>query len=258
MTIYKLTDLNGNQIPISDQNLVINGDFKVWPRGDSFNTNFAYTATMWQMSSNTATVSKNPTGGMKIDISSAACILMQYLKGDYTGKMLTFQMKINGSTEYAYTYDSVQSGSSSVQLANGISLNISYSSEKKATQLWIRFDSAYISSIVIDWIDVKPLPYATVHIEEDDAIAQMRSESYLRIIPNIIIPAYEELDGYTYFSGISFGKMAGTPSVSMTPIGSTSIPSLKAHDVTPASIGFFSCSGSKVGIQVKIELSCEP
>lgn len=216
MTIYKLTDLNGNQIPISDQNLVINGDFKVWPRGDSFNTNFAYTATMWQMSSNTATVSKNPTGGMKIDISSAACILMQYLKGDYTGKTLTFQMKINGSTEYAYTYDSVQSGSSSVQLANGISLNISYSSEKQATQLWIRFDSAYISSIVIDWIDVKPLPYATVHIEEDDAISQMRCEKHVLKLPTSY-SGYTGSTSYIYFVSEKLMEMASTPSVDVIP-----------------------------------------
>ena len=194
-------------------NLVINGDFNIWPRGESFNTNFAYTAAMWQMSSNTATVSKNPTGGMKIDISSAACILMQYLKVDYTGKTLTFQMKINGSTEYAYTYDSVQSGSSSVQLANGISLNISYSSEKQATQLWIRFDSAYISSIVIDWIDVKPLPYATVHIEEDEAIALMRSQEWVYRIPNALI-GYGGGSGNLWFSVPHLLNMKGVPSIS--------------------------------------------
>ena len=253
-------------------NILINGDFQVWPRGEIF-SNIAnqYTAAMWKLeNANTqiSVVEKSsdiPEGvdckysiHIKDTGTLANIYFSQYLKNGLKGKyVLSFWYKSTSSMN-SYIYDNGSAQLFMSENTNGVwKYKMLKINATNLTRICLIQDGCngdfYLASVRLysGEVDFK-------HIEEDDAIAQMRSESYLRIIPNIIIPAYEELDGHTYFSGISFERMAGTPSVSMTPIGSTSIPNLKAHDVTPASIGFFSCSGSKVGIQVKIELSCEP
>lgn len=237
MTIYKLTDLNGNSKSLHKPNLAINGDFQIWQRGEEFTNvaNETRIADMWRVYNLTSPNLhiKKVADGMQVTNVAGYVSIYQTLPEDvYTSSdVFTIVKSVDGVV-------TVQEATFS-ELSHQINFGIS-------------------SNCIINWICLFAGDIAYDHVKEDKAIAQMRSEFYLRIIPNIIIPAYEELDGYTYFSGISFGRMAGTPSVSMTPIGSTSIPTLKASDVTPASIGFFSCSGSKVGIQVKIELSCEP
>lgn len=233
-------------------NLLINGDFKINIRNQttySADTIWTYTLPMWRINNGKLYVNEGFVRFHR-ETSTNNAYLNQVVATKSDSICVVKVKEISGNAVIRF-------GDSTVtKTVSDTGIYLVYNPQAiSAVAIELPEQNSYID---IEYIDLFDGDIAYSHVEEDKAIAQMRSEFYLRIIPNIIIPAYEELDGYTYFSGISFGRMAGTPSVSMTPIGSTSIPTLKANDVTPASIGFFSFSGSKVGIQVKIELSCEP
>lgn len=109
MTTYKLTDFNGNQIPISDQNLVINGDFKVWQRqnNDGYvevsQTTPTYTADRWLFTTNATSknVYHNETGGLNFLCSTnKQHVLRQWIEmnndliNELNGKDVTLSFKV--------------------------------------------------------------------------------------------------------------------------------------------------------------------
>lgn len=233
-------------------NLLINGDFKINIRNQtiySADTIWTYTLPMWRINNGKLYVNEGFVRFHR-ETSTNNAYLNQVVATKSDSICVVKVKEISGNAVIRF-------GDSTVtKPVSNSGIYIVYNPQPiSAVAIELPNQNSYID---IEYIDLFDGDIAYSHVEEDEAIALMRSESYLRIIPNIILPAYEELEGYTYFSGVSFGRMAGTPSVSLTPIRSITIPQLKASDITPASIGFFSCSGSKVGIQVKIELSCEP
>lgn len=84
---------------VSGLNLLINGDFQVWQRGDSFNTNLQYTADRWIVSANTVSIYKNPNG-MSINApnDSDGIAIMQYVENNLNGKTMTMSFEYSTNT----------------------------------------------------------------------------------------------------------------------------------------------------------------
>lgn len=183
MTIYKLTDFNGNQMPISNGNLLINGGFKINPRGkSSYSTNstsIVRTVAMWRIQAGTGnssiTVTVNSDGTLTVTNNTSAmgyfvqAFQEPFEEGNYTASMNLLSK--TGSISFAIN-DAMDAAQ---EVNNGFNAFIGNGSPSRVT-----FYIGAGSSMKIQYCKMEHGNIATAYFEEDEAIVQMRSSKYVR------------------------------------------------------------------------------
>lgn len=121
-----IAGINSSLSEKANQNLLINGDFKVWQRGTTFtpNSGYNYTADRWILSQGVvsgAKVEKMSSGGLKL-----SCLLTGYAKLEQRGEKSDFLRKYfdanNDITLSAKINGTVYSGKINTIDSNGVTI----------------------------------------------------------------------------------------------------------------------------------------
>lgn len=195
MTIYKLTDLNGNPKSLHKPNLAINGDFQIWQRGEEFTNvaNGTRIADMWRvynLTSPNLSIKKVADGMQVTNVAGYVSIYQTVPEDIYTSSdVFTIVKSVDG----VVTVQEATFSESSHQINFGIS-----------------------SNCIINWICLFAGDIAYDHVKEDKAIAQMRCEKYVLKLPTSY-SGYTGSTSYIYFVSEKLMGMASTPSVDVIP-----------------------------------------
>ena len=255
-------------------NILINGDFQVWPRGEIF-SNIAnqYTAAMWKLeNANTqvSVVEKSsdiPEGvdcNYSIHIKDTGTLaniyFSQYLKNGLKGKyVLSFWYK-STSNMNSYIYDNGSAQLFMSENTNGIwKYKMLKINATNLTRICLIQDGCngdfYLASVRLysGEVDFK-------HIEEDEAIAQMRSQQYVLAIPQVSVARYSYRAGISYFSGFIFPiEMASKPNITGTYITSDTQTINISIDANSRGIMYSYAQIDATGLDMRnMMISCEP
>lgn len=260
MTIYKLTDFNGNQMPISNGNLLINGGFKINPRGQSSystnSTSIVRTVAMWRIQAGTGnssiTVTVNSDGTLTLtNNTSAMGYFVQafhepFEEGDYTASMNLLSK--TGSISFAIN-DAMDAAQ---EVNNGFNAFTGNGSPSRVT-----FYLGSGSSMKIQYCKLEHGNIATAYFEEDEATALIRSQQYV----------YNVLNGESTYGFVADGYIVNSSYVRVfvdVPVQMKGTPTLTTSgtfEITngdngfSSEIGFFSinnlfCSTNKISINI--------
>ena len=205
-------------------NLLINGNFKINPRGkSSYSTNstsIVRTVAMWRIQAGTGNSSVNITvnddGTLTVtNNTSAMGYFVQafhepFEEGDYTASMNLLSK--TGSISFAINdcMDAAQ------EVNNGFNAFTGNGSPSRVT-----FYLGTGSSMKIQYCKLEHGNIATTYFEEDDAIAKTRVQQYVLAIPQVSVARYSYRAGISYFSGFIFPiEMASKPNITGTYITS--------------------------------------
>lgn len=190
---YKIAEVGDVYHP----NLLINGDFLSWQRGDSITqtaeTAF-YSADMWRANIKTGTVIEKTADGMKFSPKGSYGWLGQYAEGIYAGKTHTLVVRAKANKA---THCNIQLHS----LSKRIELTTEYQ-DFVLTGVFNANDSGYFpvaicsrlegdewngdEEITIDYADLKLGDSVYEHIAEDKTIATERCQRFVYRTPGTI------------------------------------------------------------------------
>lgn len=163
MTIYKLTDFNGNSKPLHKPNLIINGDFQINQRGKTSYSSTGYTLDMWRAVNASVEIRND---GIMVSSQGQVGYFNQKLSfpdSRYTS-VLNVEI-ISGSASHYADGAVIDNGN----LTTGINV---FRLDGALTQYGIRLEPN--SSIKIIYTDLFEGDIAYAHIKEDKATALMR------------------------------------------------------------------------------------
>lgn len=197
-------------------NILINGDFKINPRGQTryeISNTWTYTFAMWR--GNGWMSIEKTVNGIKIqnnsDINSAQWFSQKFL----STKNGVFTLSLNVLSKSG---KAVVKFESDTELINSIELNVGHNvlttncTGLSQIVFEIGGSTTYGDSIEIEYVDLFEGDIAYEHIEEDEATALMRCEKYLKIIS---IPSNGSsninLTSGSINAIVPFGSMVSTP-----------------------------------------------
>lgn len=215
-----IAGINSSLSEKANQNLLINGDFKVWQRGTTFtpNSGYNYTADRWILSQGIvsgAKVEKMSSGGLKL-----SCLLTGYAKLEQRGEKSDFLRKYfdanNDITLSAKINGTVYSGKINTIDSNGVTIfspKTIYSNSNFLIGITTANNANYDYSVVInltstsvqleiEWVKLELGSIATHFvprpIEEELALCQR----YYETLGNNVS---------TWFTAVSVTSIAGFP-----------------------------------------------
>ena len=206
MTIYKLTDLNGNSKSLYKPNLLINGDFKINIRNQttySADTIWTYTLPMWRINNGKLYVNKGFVRFHR-ETSINNAYLNQVVATKSDSICVVKVKEISGNAVIRF-------GDSTVtKPVSNSGIYIVYNPQPiSAVAIELPNQNSYIN---IEYIDLFDGDIAYSHVEEDDAIAQMRCRRYvLPIYMSLLVRANKINSFETYFD--TFNEFEDTPSI---------------------------------------------
>lgn len=249
MTIYKLTDFNGNSKSLYKPNLLINGDFKVNQRGQTSYSSTGYTLDMWRTVNASVAIGDD---GIIVSSQDQTGYFNQKMKlsdGSYTS-VLNVEI-ISGSASHYADGATIENG----KLATGINV---FRADGALTQYGIRLEPN--SSVKIKYADLFEGDIAYAHVKEDEATALMRCQHYVLAIPQVSIARYSYRAGISYFSGFVFPvKMASKPNITGTYITSDTQTIDISIDFNSRGIMYSYAQIDAIGLDMRnVIISCEP
>ena len=188
--------------------LLLNGDFQVWQRGESFNITgdeaFHYTADMWCVYASTGQTIKvdKTTDGLQFSGTSA---LMQRIAPLKTGKKYIFLAKVDGDVK-------------TLQITGGTYTENSFLKYNKSGQ----HEQVQIKSNGITKVgNARLWEGTTIYpiVEEDNAIALMRTNYYIKNIITTVNTIYD-YGNNEYGFYISWEEMYGKPIINIVNVSS--------------------------------------
>lgn len=199
----EVNEINGRLNGLAPQNLLINGDFQIWQRGESFRIEgdeaFHYTADMWCVYASTGqTVKvKKTTDGLQF---SNASVIMQRMNPLEVGKNYIFLCEVDGDFKTLPIVGGTYTENSFLR----------YNKSGSYEQFQIK--SQGITNVVNARLWEGDIVYPI--IEEDYATALMRCQQYIkRYIANGNV-IYHYPTNKRYLIDVPLDEMAGTPTLS--------------------------------------------
>lgn len=191
------------------QNLLINGDFKIWQRGEAItvqgNGGKSYTADMWEIRNQ-----RNSAGQMvhqKTDEGKGTGFRFPAL-----GSMRIYQwFPIEEMRKYDGQYMTrVWSVNKQVHSETFL-LNLSVSDGTIEGDKWRAFYYLSNSNDVLNYAALYPGKIAYSHVEEDDATALMRCQEYERFYETLLITISYDYNEQKFQAVANFPKMKDIP-----------------------------------------------
>ena len=240
MSVNLLTDFQGNQLPLANDNLLINGDFQVWQRqnNDGYvevsQTTPTYTADRWLFTTNATSknVYHNETGGLNFLCSTnKQHVLRQWIEmnndliNELNGKDVTLSFKV------------VSTVITSIQIGVGIQRTIKplVVGENLITQTYTLTDDDFETNglqalicnitptgelyLTFKYAKLEQGSIATPFVPRLMAEEFTMCERYYQIIDNLYLSRYnyEAASTLSYFNGFPFRtKMRAVPNVTGT------------------------------------------
>lgn len=207
MTIYKLTDLNGNSKSLYKPNLLINGDFKINIRNQttySADTIWTYTLPMWRINNGKLYVNEGFVRFHR-ETSTNNAYLNQVVATKSDSICVVKVKEISGNAVIRF-------GDSTVtKTVSDTGIYLVYNPQAiSAVAIELPEQNSYID---IEYIDLFDGDIAYSHVEEDKAIAQTRVQEYVYKIPNALV-GYGGQTGALWFSIPHLMNMKGIPTIS--------------------------------------------
>ena len=245
----EVNEIHGRLNGLAPQNLLINGDFQIWQRGESFTIEgdeaFHYMADMWCVYASTGqTIEVNRiTDGLQF---SGATVIMQRMNPLEVGKNYIFLCKIDGDVK-------------TLPIVGGTYIEndfLRYNKSGSYEQFQIKNNG--ITNVANARLWEGDIVYKIV--KEDDAIALMRCQKFVKII-TFQATGYCTTGGEVDFVAPFEIKMDSSPTISVMSEGSkTNVYTIveAAYEnrfvcrMFPTNVGTVSL------VDRKVCLSCEP
>lgn len=177
-------------------NLLINGDFQVWQRGEIF-TESGYSADRWYLSLYNSTVSKS-NEYMHINCINGNAVSIQHIEKNLTSKTLTmsFEYIENEQTKKViHTFDSVSSTPSIIDIGDNVKISLYYDTDKKATTYWIRFDN---KNVYLKWCKLEQGSIATPFVPRQYGLELLLCQRYYTVFGTSEILGFAEVRSSTH------------------------------------------------------------
>lgn len=208
---------NGNELttPYSNPNLLINGDFQVWQRGNTFDVPYnLYTTDRWHCNhtgSTIYTISKNDNGLMLNTVGGNA-YLNQFIENssNLKNEICTLSVSIEGNV-FSVTGKSIDTPS--INTSYG-AMNFRYDTSKDLIIVTIRIDDGH--SVVINWVKLelgsKATPFVPRPYGEELALCQR----YYEEVPagQQVLGVKDNVNAFIYWNFIVEKRI--NPTVSFT------------------------------------------
>lgn len=180
-----LTDANNElilQAPLTaPQNLLINGNFKINQRGQalyrSTPTSASLTVDCWRIGGQ-AELTVNDDNVILSATGSGESYLAQHIDKDLTGKKLSVAVKVRYDKVYTGTITVTDVETVFISDGQWMTVSAKYDPNRNGTQLYINVAGGH--SYSFEYVDAFEGEIIYSHVEEDDGIALMRCQQYLR------------------------------------------------------------------------------
>lgn len=196
---------------VSNQNLLINGDFQCNQRGQSEYISMldstVLTLDMWLVNANSNLKVNKLENGVKLTCTSVTANSLFYERVDFEllEKTYTVQAKIDGVI-YAHTFKNIQIENKH-DLGNGVSLWVSSAEEYQI--FGILFTQS--KTINVEYLDVFEGDIAYPHVKEDKDIALTRCQDYIRQYDNMIFNITYTYSNKKFIVEANYPKMKKIP-----------------------------------------------
>lgn len=212
-----VSQLSNNVSQLSNPNLLINGDFQVWQRGESFEnvSPNVYTADRWKNTKlNTQNLSvEKDDNGMKLTTTDSRTVITQYIERRLLNENYTLSLSVDGvklsttfrATDTSWlTKDLYHNGEKVVvaafQVQNGNCTSI---------EIYIQKQSA-----VLNWVKLEQGSVATPFIPRSYGEELELCQRYHQRLN--LVPVYTTHSAGNYYYGVKFiVNMRGIPTVTL-------------------------------------------
>lgn len=252
----EVNEIHGRLNGLAPQNLLVNGDFKIWQRGEAItvqgNGGKSYTADMWEIRNQ-----RNSAAQMvhqKTDEGKGTGFRFPGL-----GSMRIYQwFPIEKMRQYDGQYMTrVWSVNKQVHSETFL-LNLSASDGAIEGDKWRAFYYLSNSDDVLNYAALYPGKIAYPHVEEDDAIALLRCQGYHRILP-IQFYGFANAGIQVFLEYII--NMKDIPTVTLTNGTLSNLTNVRVNKVDKNRLrlsGVVTREGMYSMLDGKAEVSCEP
>lgn len=252
MSVNILTDFQGNQLPLANDNLLINGDFKIWQRGETVTmktpSGYKYFADRWNIYWNSSsgynyTLSK-VSNGMKINTNQSNAQISQFIEPLEDGKDYVASCSINNNIHV-------------LNITGGTNISndyLQYQLDRSARESDRLFVNGLNDNDVVNWVKLELGSIVTPFIPRLHAYEWFLCQRYYQILGKIIAARYDYSSNYSYFTGCRFSEMRAIPKVSI--ISNENLV-YQPHETNTKSISYFSLNGDKDATDLTVYLDAE-
>ena len=254
MSVSILTDYQGNQISLSNPNLLINSDFRnpINQRGQTSYTadatyNKVYSIDRWAVTyRGKVTVNDGYITIENTNINPSATQVEAYFVQQFENTLnddLVLQVKVKSITGDVKVFAN----------ALEVGLNV-FTSDSSISRGNVTFVIGYEASVELEYIKLEYGMVATPFIPRLYAEELALCQRYYQILGKIIAARYDYLSNYSYFTGCRFSEMRVIPNVS---IKSNENLVYQPHETTTKSISYFSLNSDKDATDLTVYLDAE-
>ena len=184
------------EVPFSNPNLLVNGGFPVWQRGESFtNIGLKYSADRWCIYSTTSNcVIEKVDNGVHISSIDGKIIMRQFIENVVLEKAMTFSIQYNNRV--VKVTGVFNEGNSNVYTDNGVMVTFRKLSEQPYMTLFIEFDEPDITA---NWVKLELGELATPSVPRPYADELMLCQRYYQLYENMPILMTMRNGNYHYY-----------------------------------------------------------